>query len=47
MDLFRYRENHTPQTGYGPLQRESAAVKCGEVSFYRLVNFIWQKAKKN
>ena len=47
MDLFSYRENHTPQTECGPSQRESVAVKCGEVTFYRLGDFIWQKVKKN
>ena len=38
MDLFSYREKHTPQTECGPLQRVNAvAVKCGMASFYRLV----------
>ena len=40
MDLFRYRERHSPQTECGPLQRASAAVKFGVVSSYRLGNFI-------
>ena len=31
----------------GLSQRESAAVKCGEATFYRLGDFIWQKVKKN
>ena len=40
MDLFRYREKHTPVTECGPLQRASKALKFGVVSFYRLGNFI-------
>ena len=40
MDLFRFKESHTPQTECGPLQRVSpAASKCGMVSFYGLGNF--------
>ena len=34
MDLFRFREKHTPQTECEPSQRSSAAMKCGMVSFY-------------
>ena len=40
MDLFRFREKHTPQTVRGPSQRVSVAIECGLVSFYRLGNFI-------
>ena len=40
MDLFRYREKHTPQTECGPSQRVSAAMNCGGVSFDRLGNLI-------
>ena len=40
MDLFRYREKHTPQTECGPSQRANAAAKFDVVSFYRLGNFI-------
>ena len=40
VDLFRFREKHTPQTECGPSQRVSGAVRCGMVSFYRLGNFI-------
>ena len=36
MDLFRYREKHTPQTECGPSQRANAAAKFDVVSFYRL-----------
>ena len=38
MDLFRFREKHTPQTEHRPLQRARMATKCGMVSFYRLGN---------
>ena len=41
MDLFRFREDYTPQTECGPSQRVSVgALKCGMVSFYGLGNFI-------
>ena len=40
MDLFRFREKHTPQTEFGPFQRASVAAKCATVNFYRLGNFI-------
>ena len=38
MDLFRFREKHTPQTECGPSQKASVAMKCGIVGFYRLGN---------
>ena len=40
MDLFRFREKHTPQTECGPSQRMIVALKFGVVSFYKLSNFI-------
>ena len=40
VDLFRFKEKHTPQTECGPSQRVNGAVRCGMVSFYRLGNFI-------
>ena len=40
MDLFTYREKHTPQTECGPFQRASVAAKYGVASFYRPGNFI-------
>ena len=40
MDLFRFREKHTPQTECGPLQRANAATEFGVVNFYKLGNFI-------
>jgi len=36
VDLFRYRQKHTPQTEFGPSQRVSAAPKFDVVGFYRL-----------
>ena len=33
VDLFRFREKHTPQTTCGPSQRASRAEKCDMVSF--------------
>ena len=49
MDLFRFRETHTPpQTDSGPLQSVRAAVKGGVLSFYGLNNFIcsWRGESK-
>ena len=43
MDLFRYREKHTPQAACRPSQRVSVAPKFGEVSFYRLGNFTCER----
>ena len=42
MDLFRYREKHTPADRgcVDHQQRVNAATKFGVVSFYRLGNFI-------
>ena len=40
MDLFRFREKHTPQTECGLSQRVSVATKGNMVSFYRQGNFI-------
>ena len=42
MDLFRFREKHTPQTACGSSKRVSVAGECGLVSFYRLGDFICQ-----
>ena len=40
VDLFRFKEKHTPQTACGPLQRASLTTsKCGMVNFYGLGNF--------
>ena len=33
MDLFRYRQKHTPQTEFGPSQRVSAAPKFDVLVF--------------
>ena len=33
MDLFRFREKHTPQTEFGPFQRASVAAKCAQLTF--------------
>ena len=40
MDLFRFREKHTPQAECEPSKRVNVAPKFGVVSFYRLGNFI-------
>jgi len=40
MDLFRFREKHTPQTEGGPSQKAGVAMICGVVGFYRLGNFV-------
>ena len=58
MDLFRFREKHTPQTECGPLQRVSAALKCGVFSFIGWVisyaiewedysNYFWEGVKNS
>ena len=38
--IYSDSERHTPQTKGRALQRVSAALKFGMVSFYRLGNFI-------
>ena len=45
IDLFKFREKHTPQTECGPSQKVSAvmsvvAMRCGMLTFYGLGNFI-------
>ena len=35
MDLFRFREKHSPQKDCGPSQRVSVAMKYSMVSFYQ------------
>ena len=35
MDLFRFREKHTPHKDCGPSQRVSVAMKCGMVRFFQ------------
>ena len=41
MDLFRYREKHTPQTECGSSQMANVTLKLGMVNYYRLGNLIY------